>query len=615
MDYGVYLTGLPIDRASGSAYIYPLFTGDFPDYMKNEMNDLERLRHSSAHVMAAAVCRLFDNVQLDIGPSTDDGFYYDFDLADRITPEDFERIEAEMKIIVAEDLPFEVVEVSRDEAKEILKGQKYKLERLADIPEGDAITFYSCGEFKDLCRGPHVESTGKLRAFQLMNIAGSYFRGHETNPMLQRLYGTAFTNPKQLRLYLKQVAEAKKRDHRRLGKDLDLFSISENVGPGLVNWHPKGARIRSTIEDFWKKEHFKNGYDLVYTPHIGKANLWETSGHLDFYREGMFAAMDVDGQEYFAKPMNCPFHVEIYKTGLRSYRELPLRWAELGTVYRYEKAGTLHGLFRVRGFTQDDAHIFCTVEQIEDEVKEVIRFCNFIWKTFGFTEVKAYLSTRPEKAVGEEDRWDKATQSLEAAIKAEDLPYEMDEGGGAFYGPKIDLKVKDAIGREWQTSTIQFDFNLPERFDLKYIGDDGEAHRPYMVHRALFGSLERFFGILTEHYAGGFPVWLAPEQVRVLPLSDDQLGYADEVVAALREAEIRVTVDKKSGKLNGKVKNAQLDKVPYMLIIGGKEEETKQVAVRHRLQGMKGECSLEDFIEQLKKEELAKTTVDMEVSD
>jgi threonyl-tRNA synthetase len=579
------------------------------------MTDLERMRHSTAHVMAAAVCRLYDNVQLDIGPSTDDGFYYDFDLPDRITPEDFKRIEDEMHRIIKEDHPFECIEVSRDEAKDILKGQTYKLERLAEIPEGEAITFYSCGEFRDLCRGPHVESTGRIKALKLMNVAGSYFHGIETNPMLQRLYGTAFPNPKQLRLFLKQIEEAKKRDHRRLAKDLDLFSISENVGPGLVHWHPKGARIRSIIEDFWKREHFKNGYDILYTPHVGKSNLWETSGHLDFYREGMYAAMDVDGQEYFIKPMNCPFHIEIYKSGLRSYRELPLRWAELGTVYRYEKAGTLHGLFRVRGFTQDDAHIFCTEEQIEDEVKEVIRFCNFIWKTFGFTEVKAYLSTRPEKAVGEEARWDQATRSLEAAIEAEGLPYEIDDGGGAFYGPKIDLKVKDAIGREWQTSTIQFDFNLPERFDLKYIGADGDAHRPYMVHRALFGSLERFFGILTEHYAGGFPVWLAPEQVRVLPLSDDQEAYADEVLAALRQAEIRATADKKQGKLNGKVKNAQLDKVPYMLIIGGKEQENKQVAVRHRLAGMKGECSLEDFIAQLKEEELAKQTVDMEVSD
>jgi threonyl-tRNA synthetase len=350
--------------------------------MKGEaMTDLEKVRHSTAHVMAAAVCRLYGNVQLDIGPATEDGFYYDFDLEDRLTPDDFERIEAEMQKIIDEDHPFECITVTRDQASELLAGQTYKLERLAEIPEGEPITFYSCGEFQDLCRGPHVESTGRIRTFKLMNVAGSYFHGIETNPMLQRLYGTAFTNPKQLRLYLKQVEEARKRDHRRLAKDLDLFSISESVGPGLVHWHPKGARIRSIIEDFWRREHFRNGYDIVYTPHVGKANLWETSGHLDFYREGMYAAMDIDGQEYFIKPMNCPFHVEIYKSGLRSYRELPLRWAELGTVYRYEKAGTLHGLFRVRGFTQDDAHIFCTVDQIEEEVKEVIRFCNFIWKT------------------------------------------------------------------------------------------------------------------------------------------------------------------------------------------------------------------------------------------
>ena len=583
--------------------------------MKNEDNARDVLRHGTAHVMAAAVCRLFDDVRLDIGPSTDDGFYYDFDLPARITPEDFERIEAEMQAIVKEDLPFERIEVSREEAKELLKDQPYKLERLADVPEGEAISFYKCGDFLDLCRGPHVESTGKLRAFKLLNVAGSYYRGKETNPMLQRLYGTAFSNPKQLRLYLKQIEEAKKRDHRRLAKDLDLFSISEQVGPGLVHWHPKGARIRCLIEDFWRKEHFRNGYDLLYTPHVGKSNLWETSGHLGFYREGMYAPMDVDGQEYFIKPMNCPFHIEVYKSSLRSYRELPLRWAELGTVYRYEKAGTLHGLFRVRGFTQDDAHIFCATDQIEDEVKEVIRFCNFIWKTFGFSDVKAYLSTRPEKAVGEPERWEKATKSLEAAIRAEGLPYEIDEGGGAFYGPKIDLKVKDAIGREWQTSTIQFDFNLPERFDLKYVGSDGELHRPYMVHRALFGSLERFFGILTEHYAGGFPVWLAPEQVRILPLSDDQLAYADELLRKLRAADVRVTVDARAGKLNGKVKNAQLDKVPYMLIIGAKEQESGEVAVRHRLQGMKGACSLEAFVGRLKAEEAAKENVDTEVRD
>ena len=584
---------------------------------RREMDGLSRIRHSCAHVLATAVLRIWPEAKLDIGPPTDEGFYYDFDLEHRFTPDDFEQIEAEMKKVVKENQTFEFSKMTREEAKAHYAKleQPFKLERIDDIPEEEQITFFRNGEFVDLCAGPHVPRTGNVKAFKLLRLAAAYYRGNEKNPQLQRIYGTAFKNKTQLNEWLEMREEAKKRDHRRLGKDLDLFSISEKVRPGLVNWHPKGARIRSIIEDFWKKEHFKNGYDLVYTPHVGKANLWETSGHLDFYREGMYAAMDVDGQEYFIKPMNCPFHVEIYKSGLRSYRELPLRWAELGTVYRYEKTGTLHGLFRVRGFTQDDAHIFCTKEQIEDEVKEVIRFCNMIWKTFGFTEVKAYLSTRPEKAVGEEARWDQATKSLEAAILAEGLPYEIDEGGGAFYGPKIDLKVKDAIGREWQTSTIQFDFNLPERFDLKYIGADGHAHRPYMIHRALFGSLERFFGILIEHYAGGFPVWLAPEQVRVLPLSDDQLEYADEVLKGLQQAEIRATIDTKSGKLNGKVKNAQLDKVPYMLIIGGKEQENKQVAIRHRLAGMKGACGLDEFITQLKDEELAKKTVDMEVSD
>ena len=572
------------------------------------MTELEKLRHSCAHVMAAAVCRLYPDVKLDIGPPTDEGFYYDFDLPHRLSTDDFEAIEKMMQQIIEEDHPFTSQEVTREEATSMLEGQPYKLERLADIPADEKITFFTCGEFTDLCRGPHVESTGAIKAHQLVNVAGSYYRGKETQPMLQRLYGTAFSQPKELRLYLKQLEEAKKRDHRRLAKELDLFSISENVGPGLVNWHPKGARIRSIIESFWKEEHFRNGYDMLYTPHVGKASLWETSGHLDFYREGMYAAMDVDGQEYFTKPMNCPFHIEIYKSSLRSYRELPLRWAELGTVYRYEKAGTLHGLFRVRGFTQDDAHIFCSTEQVESEIIEVIRFCNFIWKTFGFSEIKAYLSTRPEKAVGDPERWDQATQSLETAIKKEGLPYEIDEGGGAFYGPKIDLKIKDAIGREWQTSTIQFDFNLPERFDLKYIGSDGEAHRPYMIHRALFGSLERFFGILTEHYAGGFPVWLAPEQVRVLPLTEDQHDFADEVASTLQKADIRTSIDKKQTKLNAKIKNAQLEKIPYMLIIGKDEVAEQKVALRHRLKGMMGTQTIDEFIEHLQTEDKERTT-------
>ena len=569
----------------------------------NEMSELEELRHSTAHVMAAAICRIYPNVKLDIGPPTSEGFYYDMDLDTRITPDDFEKIEKVMQEIINEDHPFEYREVTREEAVKILSEQPYKIERLSDIPKDEIISFYKCGEFNDLCRGTHIQSTGKIKSFKISHVSGSYYRGKETNPMLQRLYGTAFFNPKDMRQYLKQIEEAKKRDHRKLANELDLFSISETVGPGLVNWHPKGARIRSIIEDFWKKEHFRNGYELLYTPHVGKSALWETSGHLDFYREGMYAAMDVDGQEYFTKPMNCPFHIEIYKSGLRSYRELPLRWAELGTVYRYEKAGTLHGLFRVRGFTQDDAHIFCTTEQIENEIIEVIRFCNFIWKTFGFTEVKAYLSTRPEKAVGDEERWDQAINSLEKAINAEGLPYEIDEGGGAFYGPKIDLKIKDAIGREWQTSTIQFDFNLPERFDLKYIGEDGKSHQPYMVHRALFGSLERFFGILTEHYAGGFPVWLSPEQVRIIPVTDEHKEYALNVEKQLKSNDIRTKTDIKPGKLNGKIKNAQLEKIPYMVIIGEKEIEKQNISIRDRLQGNQGTSTIDDFIKKIKKYE------------
>jgi threonyl-tRNA synthetase len=566
--------------------------------MKNQI-DQETLRHSTAHVMAAAVCRIYKDVQLDIGPSVDDGFYYDFDLSERITPEDFEKIEAEMQKIVTEDLPFERIEVSHSEALEMLAGQKYKLERLEDIPEGEAITFYKCGDFFDLCRGPHVESTGSIRAFKLLSVAGSYYRGKETNPMLQRINGTAFTNDKQLKLHLKQLEEAKKRDHRKLGTELDLFSIHNEVGPGLIHWHPKGARIRSIIEEFWRQEHFRNGYEILYTPHVGKANLWETSGHLSFYAEGMYAPMEIDKSDYYVRPMNCPFHINIYKSGLRSYRELPLRWAELGTVYRYEKAGVLHGLLRVRGFTQDDAHIFCTPAQIENEVKEVIRFSNEIWKTFGFEKITAYLSTRPEKAVGEQARWDQATESLKSALEAEGIPYEVDEGGGAFYGPKIDLKIKDAIGREWQMSTIQFDFNLPERFDLSYVGEDGEKHRPYMVHRALFGSIERFFGILVEHYSGAFPVWLAPEQVRVLPLSADQLDAANELRDVLRKEDIRVTVEAKDGKIGAKIRSAQMEKVPFMVVLGAKEIESGELAVRDRT-GAQETMTRTDFVEKIK---------------
>jgi len=577
--------------------------------MKSQSSlDLGVLRHSTAHVMAAAVYGLFDDVGLDIGPATDDGFYYDFDLSHRLTPEDFERIEDEMRRIVDADVPFERIEMDREAAEKLLEDlhQPYKRKRLADIPEGEVITFYRCGDFIDLCRGPHLESTGKVRAFKIMSVAGSYFRGSETNPMLQRLYGIAETNPKQIKVRLKRIEEARKRDHRRIGQELDLFSIHEDVGPGLVHWHPKGARIRSLIEDFWRAEHFKNGYELLYTPHVGRATLWETSGHLGFYSESMFAPMDIDGNEYFIKPMNCPFHIKVYQNQRRSYRELPLRWAELGTVYRYEKAGVLHGLMRVRGFTQDDAHIICTPEQIEAEVTEVISFARRMWHQFGFPEIKAFLSTRPEKSVGDDAIWEQATESLRKALETAGIPYETDVGGGAFYGPKIDLKINDAIGREWQMSTIQFDFNLPERFDMTYIGEDGEKHRPYMVHRALLGSIERFFGVLIEHYAGAFPVWLAPEQVRVLPLTDDQHEYASEVATQLKAVELRVTVDARNEKIGAKIRQAQLNKIPYMLILGPKEAESGKISVRSRTEGDQGVVDLESFVVALKKEEAAK---------
>jgi threonyl-tRNA synthetase len=557
--------------------------------------DIERMRHSAAHVMAAAVCRLFEKAKLDIGPATSDGFYYDFDLTHRLAPEDFAAIEAEMRRIVAADLPFERFILSRDEAKRLLEeaGQTYKVSRLTDIPEGEDISFYRCGEFVDLCRGPHVERTSQIGALKLLSVAGSYFRGIETNPMLQRLYGIVAPTQAELDETVRRLDEAQKRDHRKLGKELDLFSTHEEVGPGLIHWHPKGARIRATIEEFWRREHFRAGYEILYTPHIGRSGLWETSGHVDFYKENMYAPMAIDEASYFIKPMNCPFHIQVYKTRKRSYRELPLRWAELGTVYRYERAGVLHGLLRVRGFTQDDAHILCTPEQMESEIKRTVEFALRMWRTFGFANVSAYLATRPEKAVGDPARWDAATASLREALKTAGIPFVVDEGGGAFYGPKIDLKVKDAIGREWQVSTIQFDFNLPERFQLTYTGEDGQEHRPYMVHRALLGSLERFFGILTEHYAGAFPFWLAPEQVRVLPLTDKQAGYAETICESLLAVDLRATVDRRSEKVGAKIRDAQMAKVPIMLILGPKEADQKTVSVRSRESGDMGAMAWE----------------------
>jgi len=565
---------------------------------------LETIRHSAAHLMAAAVQALYSDVKFDIGPATHDGFYYDFDMELRLAPEDLKKIDKAMKKLANQKLPFEKIELSREEAEKLLqeKKQTYKLERLADIPEGETITFYKLGDFVDLCRGPHVENSGDLRVTKLLSIAGSYYRGKETNPMLQRIYGTAFTDKKELNTHLQQLEEAKKRDHRKLGKELELFSFSENVGPGLVLWHPKGAYIRHLIESFWREEHFQNGYEMLSTPHIGRSQLWQTSGHLDFYKDAMYAPMEIDGNNYYAKPMNCPFHIEIYKSRNRSYRELPLRWAEMGTVYRYEKSGVLHGLLRVRGFTQDDAHIICTQEQIEDEITEVLRFCLFIWKSFGFKDIKAYLATKPEKSVGDKKLWDKALVSLEKAVDKAGLKCEVDEGGGAFYGPKIDLKIKDAIGREWQTSTIQFDFNLPERFNMSYIGNDGEKHRPYMVHRALFGSMERFFGILIEHYAGAFPLWLAPEQIRIIPITDTQHDRAAELAALLKAKGIRTKVDYRSESMGAKIRNARNERIPYMAVLGEKEIESGLVSVRNRKDGELGTMTIDALLDRMLKE-------------
>lgn len=567
---------------------------------------LEKIRHSAAHLMAEAVLELFPNAKFAIGPPIEDGFYYDFDLPRSLTPEDLETIEQKMKELMEKDGSFERNVVSKEEARRIFEDQPYKLELIEELPEDQEISLYRQGNFQDLCKGPHIENTSQLepRAIKLLSIAGAYWRGKETNPMLQRIYGTAWRNPKELRLYLQNLEEIEKRDHRKVGKELDLYSTHEEAGPGLVYWHPKGSRIRLAIENYWREEHYKNGYELLYTPHIGKSWLWETSGHLDFYREGMYAPMEVDEQDYFIKPMNCPFHIMIYKNDIRSYRDLPLRWAELGTVYRYERSGALHGLMRVRGFTQDDAHIFCTPSQIEDEIQEVLRFSLAIWKAFGFSEIKAYLATKPTKSVGDTESWDVATSSLKKAIDAEGLEYELDEGGGAFYGPKIDLKIKDALKREWQMTTIQFDFNEPERFDMTFVDQDGREKRPFMVHRALLGSLERFFGVLVEHYGGAFPVWLSPVQVAVIPVAPAFNEYAVTVASTLKQAMIRTEADVSEDRMNAKIRNAQHQKIPYMFVVGENEQKAEEVSIRLRRGQQKQGIPLHEAI-QFVKEKIA----------
>ena len=541
-----------------------------------------RIRHSAAHVLADAVLELFPEAKYAIGPPVETGFYYDFQLDRPFTPEDLEKIETVMRERMGKAYPFEMAEVTRDEAKGLFADQPFKQEIIEDLPGEERITTCRHGAFLDLCRGRHVESTGDIPAFKLLNVAGAYWRGDERNAMLQRIYGTAWESQDALDEHLAQVEEAARRDHRLLGRELDLFSHQDQVGSGLILWHPKGARIRSIMEDHWRNEHLSRGYELVYSPHIGKASLWETSGHLDFSRESMYDSMDVEGQEYFAKPMNCPFHVHIFDSALRSYRELPVRYTEMGTVYRYERSGVLHGLMRVRGFTQDDAHIFCTPDQVEDEVVGVLDFAFDLLGAYGFEDYDVFLSTRPEKAVGEVEQWDLATESLRRALDRRNVDYLVDDGGGAFYGPKLDIKVRDAIGRSWQCSTVQFDFNLPERFDLTYVGADGAEHRPYMVHRALFGSLERFFGVLIEHYGGAFPLWLAPVQAMVIPIADRHVEYAAQVRAQLTAAGLRVDVDERNERMNQKIRQAQLQKVPYMLVVGDKEAEAGGAAVRLR---------------------------------
>ena len=542
----------------------------------------KRIRHSATHVMADVVTRMFPETKLAIGPPTDDGFYYDFLVAEPFTAEELEEIEGKMREVVARDLPFELSEYDRDAAVAMNADEPLKLEIIEEIPEAEPITTYRHGEFEDLCAGPHVESTGRIPAFKLLNVAGAYWRGDERRPMLQRIYGTAFESQGALDEHLARLEEARRRDHRVLGRELDLFSIHEETGPGLIIWHPKGSRLRGIAEEFWKAEHYRAGYDLVYTPHIGRSTLWQTSGHLEFFKENMFAAMEMDGQEYYLKPMNCPFHIMYYGTALRSYRDLPMRVGELGSVYRYERGGVLHGLLRVRGLTQDDAHIFCRPDQVEEEVNGVLDLTFHLLRSFGFEEFGLMLSTMPEKAVGDPERWELATASLRQTLEARRLSYELDEGGGAFYGPKIDIHIRDAIGRLWQCTTVQFDFNLPERFGLTYIGEDGREHQPYMIHRALLGSMERFIGVLIEHYGGAFPTWLAPVQAVLIPIADRHHEYARTVESQLTAAGIRVRNDLRNERMNAKIREAQLQKIPYMLVLGDRESAAGAAAVRTR---------------------------------
>jgi len=559
---------------------------------------LEILRHSTSHIMAQAVVELFPDTKLAIGPAIEEGFYYDFDTPQPFKPEDLEKIENRMREIVAGNHKFVRTEMSKKDAVEFFKkkNEPYKIELLNDIPD-EKVSLYQQDTFIDLCRGPHLENTKGIRHFKLLSIAGAYWRGSEKNKMLQRIYGTVFPTKEELEQYLKRQEEAKKRDHRILGKLLDLFSVHEEIGAGLIHWHPKGAIVREILEDFWKKEHIKNGYQIVYTPHIASEEIYKISGHLEKYSDMIYSPMDIDGKPFRVKPMNCPGHILIFKTKLHSYRELPVRFAEMGAVYRHELSGVLHGLMRVRGFTIDDAHIFCTKEQVENEIISVFDFTIKFLKKFGFSEFEIFLATRPETYIGEIEKWDLATASLKKALEKTGYKYEIDAGGGAFYGPKIDLKVKDVLGRSWQCSTIQFDFNLPERFDITYRNEDGKDEKVIMIHRAIFGSLERFFGVLIEHYGGAFPFWLAPVQIKILPITDAQIEYARLVKNEL--GDLRVEIDSRNEKLNYKIREAQMEKIPYMIILGEKEKNTKTIAVRKYGRTKTEVFSVSEFLKKL----------------
>ena len=558
----------------------------------------EIYRHSASHIMAHAVKDLFPEVKLAIGPAIEDGFYYDFDRETPFSAEDLEKIEKRMQEIIKKSSPFIRKAMSKADAAMFFKekGEDYKTELINDIAD-EEVTLYDEDGFVDLCRGPHLARTGKVKAFKLLSVAGAYWRGDEKNKMLQRIYGTACATKDELKAYLEFLEEIKKRDHRKLGRELDLFSMNDEIGSGLILWHPNGALIRKTIEDFWRNEHLKADYKLLFTPHIAKLNLWKTSGHLDYYSENMYSPMDIEGVAYELKPMNCPFHISIFKSDLRSYRDLPIRYAELGTVYRYERSGVLHGLLRVRGFTQDDAHIFCREAQLEEEMHNILDFTIFVLKTFGFDAYDIYLSTRPEKYVGTLESWERATEALRLALEKKGLTYKTDPGGGAFYGPKIDIKIKDALNRYWQCSTIQVDFNNPERFDISYRGSDGKEHRPIMIHRALMGSLERFFGILIENYGGDFPLWLAPVQTKVLTIAERHDDYAKEICRQFKAAEIRAETDVRNEKIGYKIREASLRKIPYLVIIGDKEVAEQQITVRKRNGENVGPFSIVEFIE------------------